>query len=245
MHETKRVSTGIAGIDDLIEGGIPRPFNLLIAGETGSGATTLSLQIAYNQLKADLPAIIVHWDRTGEEIQRAMYHYGWATEPYLNRKLFLLDPFGGEAVDTMRMFARADLEPMDKEKKPDMKKVWTHIDELFRGKDIHNSILVMDSLTFLLNSFPPGKLIFLSNMLRRTLAKLRMINISVIHRGAQPKIVETVMETLADGIISLEVDKDNFERVLKVKKFSNTKHSIRSLPYEITRKGIVLKPRSI
>ena len=40
----RRVSTGIPGLDDLIEGGIPEGSTVLVSGGPGSGKTILSLQ---------------------------------------------------------------------------------------------------------------------------------------------------------------------------------------------------------
>ena len=42
-----RVGTGIPGLDDMIEGGIPFPSTVLLAGGTGSGKTTFCLQFLF------------------------------------------------------------------------------------------------------------------------------------------------------------------------------------------------------
>ena len=43
----ERISTGIPGIDSLIEGGIPKGSTVMIAGKSGSGKTILSSQFVY------------------------------------------------------------------------------------------------------------------------------------------------------------------------------------------------------
>jgi circadian clock protein KaiC len=46
-----RLSTGIAGLDSLIEGGIPKGFTVLVAGNPGTGKTILTSHFLYNGLK--------------------------------------------------------------------------------------------------------------------------------------------------------------------------------------------------
>ena len=42
----ERISTGISGLDALIEGGIPKGFAVLIAGNPGTGKTVLSFSFS-------------------------------------------------------------------------------------------------------------------------------------------------------------------------------------------------------
>ena len=46
----ERISTGISGLDTLIEGGIPKGFTVLIAGNPGTGKTVLTSQFLYDGL---------------------------------------------------------------------------------------------------------------------------------------------------------------------------------------------------
>nr|NIP35113.1 KaiA-binding protein [Thermoplasmata archaeon]NIS12222.1 KaiA-binding protein [Thermoplasmata archaeon]NIS20138.1 KaiA-binding protein [Thermoplasmata archaeon]NIT77464.1 KaiA-binding protein [Thermoplasmata archaeon]NIU49236.1 KaiA-binding protein [Thermoplasmata archaeon] len=43
-----RESSGIPGLDELIEGGFPIPSTVLIAGEPGTGKTTFSVQSLFH-----------------------------------------------------------------------------------------------------------------------------------------------------------------------------------------------------
>ena len=47
----KQVPTGIKGLDEILSGGFPFPSVILIAGEPGSGKTTLALQSLFNAAK--------------------------------------------------------------------------------------------------------------------------------------------------------------------------------------------------
>ncbi|MFO8051542.1 MAG: ATPase domain-containing protein [Thermoplasmatota archaeon] len=46
-----RISTGIPGLDDMVEGGFPFPSTILLAGDSGSGKTTFCLQFLFEGAK--------------------------------------------------------------------------------------------------------------------------------------------------------------------------------------------------
>ncbi len=50
MALDQRVSTGVRNLDSLIEGGIPDGFSVMVAGNSGTGKTTLSSQFIYKGL---------------------------------------------------------------------------------------------------------------------------------------------------------------------------------------------------
>ena len=55
----ERISTGITGLDSLIEGGIPKGFTVLIAGNPGTGKTVLTSQFLYDGLTKNENGIYV------------------------------------------------------------------------------------------------------------------------------------------------------------------------------------------
>ena len=44
----ERIKTGIPGLDEILEGGIPEGNLVLVSGVAGTGKTTLSAQFLYN-----------------------------------------------------------------------------------------------------------------------------------------------------------------------------------------------------
>ena len=66
----KRLSTGIAGLDDMLYGGIPEGSQNMIIGDSGSGKTLLSFQIAYNAARSGIPATILTIDQTANDLLR-------------------------------------------------------------------------------------------------------------------------------------------------------------------------------
>lgn len=73
-----RVPTGIAGLDDLIEGGFPRGSTALVAGSTGTGKTIFGLHYIYNgAAKYNEPGVFVSLEQTDEELRTQAKRFGW------------------------------------------------------------------------------------------------------------------------------------------------------------------------
>ena len=76
-----RVPTGIPGLDDLIEGGFPRNSISLVAGSSGTGKTTLSIQYLVNGvLKYDEPGMYIGLGENIERIKLSALRYGMDLE---------------------------------------------------------------------------------------------------------------------------------------------------------------------
>ena len=91
---TGRVNVGIAGLDDMLGGGlIPRSICALI-GTYGTGKTTFSLEFVWDGLKKGEHVIYISLEEREERIIGYMKMKGWDVTPYLNKALFVirLDP---------------------------------------------------------------------------------------------------------------------------------------------------------
>lgn len=84
----ERLSTGVAGLDALTEGGIPEGFNILISGAPGTGKTILGLQFIHEGVKKGEPGIYVSFEQFREDIIRQAEQFGWSS--IRNEKLFSL-----------------------------------------------------------------------------------------------------------------------------------------------------------
>lgn len=80
----ERISTGIANLDALMEGGIPKGFTVLVAGNPGTGKTILTTQFLYEGLlkgESALCKIIFILDRNIDDpnsvIEAGTYSLGY------------------------------------------------------------------------------------------------------------------------------------------------------------------------
>ncbi|TLX82262.1 MAG: hypothetical protein E6L04_10300 [Thaumarchaeota archaeon] len=72
----ERISTGIASLDALIEGGIPRGFTVLIAGNPGTGKTILTTHFLYEGLLRGEGALYVSFSESRNQFYENFNRFG-------------------------------------------------------------------------------------------------------------------------------------------------------------------------
>lgn len=78
MPEPDIVQTGIAGLDDILSGGIPRGNVILVEGAIGVGKTTLGVEFVYRGAKEfGEPGVIVVFEVSPDKIVRDALRFGW------------------------------------------------------------------------------------------------------------------------------------------------------------------------
>src|SRR5687767_1225554 len=74
----ERVRTGIAGLDAVLNGGIPRGNVILIEGAIGSGKTTLGTEFVYRGVREfGEPGVIVVFEVSPDKLVRDAAGLGW------------------------------------------------------------------------------------------------------------------------------------------------------------------------
>ena len=72
-----RITTGISGFDDLIEGGLPEGRSFLISGGTGTGKTIFAIQFLINGAMQGEPGVYLTLDERPDLIREDMLRFGW------------------------------------------------------------------------------------------------------------------------------------------------------------------------
>jgi circadian clock protein KaiC len=75
-----RISTGNAGLDSILGGGLPAKRLYLIEGAPGSGKTTLALQFLLQGGRAGEPVLYVTLSETSEELSVVAASHGWSLD---------------------------------------------------------------------------------------------------------------------------------------------------------------------
>jgi len=78
--DSSKVPTGIAGLDDILGGGLPPRRLYLIQGAPGSGKTTLSLQFLLTGAHAGEKVLYISLSETREEVEEVARSHGWSLE---------------------------------------------------------------------------------------------------------------------------------------------------------------------
>jgi len=78
LSESERVKTGIKGLDELIEGGLPKGFSFLLLGGPGTGKTTFGVQYLYKgATEYGENGLYVTFDEPPYSITSNSQRYGW------------------------------------------------------------------------------------------------------------------------------------------------------------------------
>ncbi len=87
-----KARTGIAGFDEITQGGLPGGRTTLLEGGPGSGKTLMALQTLVNGARLDNePGIFVAFEESTERIAANAENFGWDLAALREKKLFLLD----------------------------------------------------------------------------------------------------------------------------------------------------------
>jgi len=84
----ERASTGIAGLDEMLGGGLPRSSSTVIQGATGTGKTLLGLQFLLEGARQGEPGIHFTLEETADQLRGIAHSFGWDLRELEQRRLF-------------------------------------------------------------------------------------------------------------------------------------------------------------
>jgi len=238
---SERVKTGIPGLDGILNGGFIKGTNVLISGGTGTGKTIFSMQFVYmGAVLYDEPGVFVTLEERPSELRREVAQFGWDLKHLENHgKLAIIDAASSKAgIPTNEPYALRrgfDINELAK--------------EIYRAaKDLGSQRIALDSISALGVRF--DDILQIRTSIFKLSALLRELEVTSIMTTeiANPNQISRfgVEEFIAQGVIILYLDENNDElrRSLIVRKMRGTSHSLRRHPFEISPKGIIVKPAS-
>ncbi len=89
MTDQNRQTTGVAGLDDILEGGLPAGHLYLVEGDPGTGKTTLALQFLLSGANQGDSVLYVTLSESAKELADVGASHGWSIEKV---KIFELLP---------------------------------------------------------------------------------------------------------------------------------------------------------
>ncbi|MBI5223387.1 redoxin domain-containing protein [Candidatus Micrarchaeota archaeon] len=232
LKNISRIPTGIVGLDKLLAGGLEEKNVYLVAGESGSGKTVLSLQFIYAGLTRGDNAIYVAVHESPREIIDDAASFGWDIRDYLkNKNLTILDlsPYvskvnEGETLSVGQMMA-------------DLAK---------QVRQNNAKLIVLDSIDFIARHVTKSDR-DIGEYIREIILAIghdlgcTTILTSHILPGDRNLSLSGVEEHMVTGVIILGVDKSGTHRLMKIKKMRQTHVGLLQYSYHIDpKKGIVI-----
>ncbi|MDX1744950.1 MAG: ATPase domain-containing protein, partial [Halobacteriales archaeon] len=109
MTEDERVSTGVPGWNEVLNGGLRPQQNALIRGPPGAGKTTFGLHFLAQGIEADETALFINLGEPEEYVRRTAEHYGMSHDAIHFLDLAPTDEqFSGD--ETYTLFSSAEVE---------------------------------------------------------------------------------------------------------------------------------------
>ncbi len=100
----EKLSTGVAGLDHITDGGLPTGRTTLVAGSAGCGKTVLAVQFLVSGIEHyGQPGVFVTFEETPDDIRANVAAFGWRIEEYERDGLLTFvdaspEPSGAETV---------------------------------------------------------------------------------------------------------------------------------------------------
>ncbi len=239
-----KCKTGIEGLDNILNGGIPRGNTVLLSGPCGSGKTTLGMEFLVNGAKMGENSVFISVTEPSSKVITNLRGFEFFDEGLIEKeKLYLLD--------MVSLYARLGIEKKDY-KIQDIDPLINIIDDIVKKLKVKR--LVIDSITAIAHQLEARVRIreFVFN-LGKTLsdAGCTSLLISEVRPtatwGMTPGVTYSaygVEEAIADGIILLgAIERKGYMlRTLHVVKMRGTMHSLAKYILELTPNGVVLVP---
>lgn len=93
-----RISTGLPGLDELIEGGFKRGSINLVCGGAGSGKTTFAVQFIIEGLKHGESCLYITFEEKREKLFQDVRDFGWDLEKYEQDGIFKFLEYSPEQI---------------------------------------------------------------------------------------------------------------------------------------------------
>ena len=218
-----RTPIGIPGLDSLIEGGLEEGTVTLLSGKTGTCKSIFSGQFLYSGIMdRKETGLYITTEDSAVAIRRQLAKFGWDFEALEKKGWIKIIEFPPMDVSTLTT------------------KMVTAVEKMNAKRIVIDSVSMLE--LFIDNVFEIRKGLF------RVIQKIREMNkIGLLTAEIQEDSANLsrfgVMEFMVDAVIVLQyMGLAKYKRSLSVRKMRMTNHNSNIHPFEVTNKGIVVKP---
>lgn len=235
MKAIRRAATGIAGLDNILHGGLPRDRIYLIQGDPGVGKTTLALQFLLEGLDKGETGLYITLSETQEEIREVSHAHGWSLNNLALFELSAVEQAGNLGSETSLF------DPSEIELKETMQTLLERVDTLKPSR------VVFDSLSEIrLLAQSPLRYRRQILALKQYFAGKDCTVLLLDDRTSQPG--DQQLQSLAHGVLLLEQLAPEYgddRRRLRVLKMRGSKFRGGYHDFNITTGGIIAFPRLV
>lgn len=227
----EKCSSGIEGLDEITEGGLPKGRPSLICGSAGCGKTMFAMQFLINGAKNNEPGLFVSFEETKEELEKNFASLGMDLKTFEEQKKF--------AVEYIYM-ERSEVEETGEF---DLEGLFIRLG--YAVEQIGAKRIVLDTVEAIFSGLPNE--FILRAELRRLFNWLKTKGLTSIITGERGEKTLTrygLEEYVADCVILLDnpvVNKIS-TRNLRIIKYRGSSHGYNEYPFLIDEDGISILP---
>jgi len=230
--ELPKCPTGIHGLDEITNGGLPCGRATLVCGSAGCGKTLLALEFIVNgAIRWNEPGVIMLFEETAGELARNSASLGYDLDDLIARKLLVID------------YVRIERSEIEETGEYDLEALFIRLDHAIGA--IGAKRVALDTLETLFACL--GNEAILRSELRRLFRWLKARGVTTVvtgERGDGQLTRYGLEEYVADCVIFLDLvcTEEVATRKLRVIKYRGSSHCTNNFPFLIDHRGITVWP---
>ena len=232
LPQLPKAPTGIDGLDEITEGGLPLGRPTLICGSAGCGKTLMGVEFLVRGIQDfNEPGVLMAFEETGEELAANVASLGFDLADLQARKLLRVD------------HVHVDRSEIEETGEYDLEGLFIRLGYAIDA--IGAKRVVLDTIESLFSGFPNESV--LRSEIRRLFRWLKDKGVTTIitaERGDGTLTRQGLEEYVSDCVILLDnrvIDQITTRR-LRVVKYRGSTHGTNEYPYLITEDGISVLP---
>jgi circadian clock protein KaiC len=224
--------TGIAGLDEITLGGLPRGRPTLVCGSAGCGKTLFGMEfLARGAVEFDEPGVIISFEESAEELTQNVRSLGFNLDDLVARKKIYID------------HVRIEPSEIDETGDYDLEGLFVRLN--FAIQAVGAKRVVLDTLEALFAGLSNQGL--LRSELRRLFRWLKDQGVTAVitgERGEGQLTRHGLEEYISDCVILLDnrVTEQLSTRRLRIVKYRGSRHGANEYPFLIDETGIQILP---
>jgi circadian clock protein KaiC len=225
--------TGIAGLDQITSGGLPRGRTTLVAGGAGCGKTLLATEFLVRGVEMGEPGVFIAFEETAEELATNVASLGWDLRAMCDDGQLVVD------------HVKVEREQIDQTGDYDLEALFIRIG--FAIDQVGAKRVVLDTLEVLFSALDDTAV--LRSELRRLFTWLKSRGVTSIvtaERGLGKITRHGLEEYVSDCVVTLDnrIEDQMAVRRIRVMKLRGSAHGNDEYPFLITRTGFSVVPVS-
>ena len=226
--------TGVIGLDQITEGGLPKGRPTLLCGGAGCGKTILAMEFLVRGVtEFDDPGVFIAFEESDRELSENVASMGFDLPTLISHKKLFVD------------HVRVDRSEIEETGEYDLEGLFIRLEAAIR--QVGAKRVVLDTIESLFSGFSNTNI--LRSELRRLFQWLKAKGVTVIitaETGDGRLTRQGIEEYVADCVILLDhrVEDQTSIRRLRVIKYRGTMHGTSEYPFLIGRSGVSVLPLS-